>query len=224
MPVVGSGQIDLNQIHVEAGGGSGTQCSQNDADIRNLIGKGSGVQSALTEWYGASAAWETVITCGNPGGGSPGTFSGYAAYGALTNSGGQNTAAQGSATVVVDPIPPSDGVASWSLNAIGREQNFGDMFFRVAFRDTSKPPATLVEPNNTNTTVPFTKITLAHNAAYTLNAVTILGSSLNSMTSAYSYRGSQWLFGMTNNTTTSPTYDQVTSLFLTTGNVYIKFE
>ena len=55
MPITSSGQIDLNQIHVEAGGGSGTQASLNDSDIRALIGKGSGAQMAFTEWYGASS-------------------------------------------------------------------------------------------------------------------------------------------------------------------------
>ena len=55
MPVPSSGAISLNDFHVEAGGTSGTQCSINDADIRGLIGKGSGSQMAFNEWYGASA-------------------------------------------------------------------------------------------------------------------------------------------------------------------------
>ena len=50
-----SGALSLNAIHVEAGGASGTQASLNDADIRNLISKGSGVQMSFNEWYGASA-------------------------------------------------------------------------------------------------------------------------------------------------------------------------
>lgn len=49
-----SGYITLNQIHQEAGGSSGSLCSMNDSDIRALIGKGSGVQSSMSEWYGAS--------------------------------------------------------------------------------------------------------------------------------------------------------------------------
>ena len=32
-----SGAISLNDIHVEAGGSSGTQASMNDSDIRGLI-------------------------------------------------------------------------------------------------------------------------------------------------------------------------------------------
>lgn len=50
-----SGAISLNDIHVEAGGGSGTQASINDADIRDLIGKGSGAQASFSEYYGASS-------------------------------------------------------------------------------------------------------------------------------------------------------------------------
>jgi hypothetical protein len=49
-----SGQITLNEIHIEAGGSSGVQCSINDTDIRGLISKGSGAQMAFSEWYGAS--------------------------------------------------------------------------------------------------------------------------------------------------------------------------
>lgn len=61
-----SGALSLNAIHIEAGGASGTQASLNDADIRNLIGKGSGVQMSFSEWYGASAGTPngSSITCG----------------------------------------------------------------------------------------------------------------------------------------------------------------
>lgn len=50
-----SGAISLNQIHVEAGGSSGTQASINDSDIRGLISKGSGAQNSFSEYYGASS-------------------------------------------------------------------------------------------------------------------------------------------------------------------------
>lgn len=52
-----SGAISLNDIHVEAGGASGTTASINDADIRALIGKASGATMSFSEWYGASAAY-----------------------------------------------------------------------------------------------------------------------------------------------------------------------
>lgn len=51
-----SGAISLNDIHVEAGGSSGTLASINDSDIRGLIGKGSGAQMSFGEWYGASSS------------------------------------------------------------------------------------------------------------------------------------------------------------------------
>ena len=43
-------------MHVEAGGGSGTLCSINDADIRALISKASAVQMSFNQWWGASSS------------------------------------------------------------------------------------------------------------------------------------------------------------------------
>lgn len=48
-----SGAISLNEIHIEAGGTTGTSASINDSDIRGLIDKASGAQMAFSEWYGA---------------------------------------------------------------------------------------------------------------------------------------------------------------------------
>lgn len=55
MALPSSGAISLNQMHIEAGGSSGTQVGLNDADIRGLISKSSGSQMAFNEWYGASS-------------------------------------------------------------------------------------------------------------------------------------------------------------------------
>lgn len=71
MTLPSSGQITINQIHVEAGGSSGSQAALNDADIRAIIGKGSTSQNAFNEYYGVSAAAPTgtykgrTITTGN---------------------------------------------------------------------------------------------------------------------------------------------------------------
>lgn len=51
-----SGAISLNDVHIEAGGTSGTQVSLNDADIRAVAGSASG-SSRLSDCYGA-----TVVT------------------------------------------------------------------------------------------------------------------------------------------------------------------
>ena len=56
MALQNSGAISLNDIHVEAGGSSGTSASINDADIRDLIGKSSGATSSFSEFYGASSS------------------------------------------------------------------------------------------------------------------------------------------------------------------------
>ena len=55
MALPSSGTISLNQMHIEAGGSSGTQVGLNDADIRGLISKSSGSQMSFNEWYGASS-------------------------------------------------------------------------------------------------------------------------------------------------------------------------
>jgi putative intracellular protease/amidase len=59
-----SGAISLNDIHVEAGGTTGTVVSINDSDIRNLIGKTAGASMAFNEWYGASASTVVTVTQG----------------------------------------------------------------------------------------------------------------------------------------------------------------
>lgn len=72
-----SGAITLNQIHVEAGGNSGTTASLNDADIRGLIGKASGATMSFSEWYGASAYTAPTIDTSFL---STPTANGYATY------------------------------------------------------------------------------------------------------------------------------------------------
>ena len=70
MTLPASGTLSLNAIHIEAGGSSGTSCSINDSDIRNLIGKGSGASMNFAEWYGASSFTpdtQMVITGANSG-------------------------------------------------------------------------------------------------------------------------------------------------------------
>ena len=56
MALQASGQISLDDLHVEAGGTTGTECSLNDTDIRDIISKGDGAQNAINEYYGGSSA------------------------------------------------------------------------------------------------------------------------------------------------------------------------
>lgn len=65
MALQSSGQISLNDIHVEAGGSSGSLCAINDGDIRTLIGKSSGSQMGFNEWYGASSSITATLRQGS---------------------------------------------------------------------------------------------------------------------------------------------------------------
>ena len=47
--------LSLNQIHVEAGGTSGTIISLNESDIRGLISKDVNTSNSISEYYGASS-------------------------------------------------------------------------------------------------------------------------------------------------------------------------
>jgi len=64
MTLQSSGAISLDNIHVEAGGTTGTLASINDSDIRDLIGKTAGTSMAFNEWYGASAGTVVTVTQG----------------------------------------------------------------------------------------------------------------------------------------------------------------
>lgn len=54
MPLQNSGQISLDQIHVEAGGTTQTEASLNDADIRSMISQNANTNNQFSYYYGAS--------------------------------------------------------------------------------------------------------------------------------------------------------------------------
>ncbi len=61
MALPSSGQISINQMHVEVGGSSTSEVTINDADIRSMIGKGSTAQNAFSEYYGVTATAATAV-------------------------------------------------------------------------------------------------------------------------------------------------------------------
>ena len=66
MPLPGSGQITLDQIHQEAGGSTETSAGINDADIRSLIGASSEQNNlSFADFYGASARTVVVLSINN---------------------------------------------------------------------------------------------------------------------------------------------------------------
>lgn len=79
MALQSSGQISLNEIHIEAGGTTGTEASINDSDIRGLISKSSGAAMNFAEWYGASSSLDTQTVTSEISGtyGSSQYFQGY---------------------------------------------------------------------------------------------------------------------------------------------------
>ena len=64
MATPSSGAISLNDMHVEAGGSSGTTCSINDSDIRLIADKSSGATASWNDYYDRAADFTTVVTVG----------------------------------------------------------------------------------------------------------------------------------------------------------------
>ena len=62
MATPASGAISLNEMHVEAGGSSGTTCSINDADIRLIADKSSGATASWNDYYSRAADWSFTMT------------------------------------------------------------------------------------------------------------------------------------------------------------------
>ena len=68
LPASGN-SLSLNQLHVEAGGTSGTLCSLNDSDIRAIIDGGDGASQNIQQYFGQSSipplAGSAVVATGS---------------------------------------------------------------------------------------------------------------------------------------------------------------
>tara|TARA_B100000214_G_scaffold316450_1_gene249981 strand:- start:395 stop:1096 length:702 start_codon:yes stop_codon:yes gene_type:complete len=64
MTLPSSGAISLNQMHVEAGGSSGSQVSMGDTDIRDMVLAASFAQNSFSTYYGAKRAFVLSNTVG----------------------------------------------------------------------------------------------------------------------------------------------------------------
>ncbi len=164
MALQSSGAISLNDIHIEAGGSSGTQAAINDSDIRGLIGKTSGAQMSFSEWYGASAIptaryWRWYIQ--NTKGGSSGTAAGavqMSEWDWMLNG-----------SVISQPIPTNPG---------GANPN-GPTYFET--------PNKLVD-NSTSTKMLDFNIYGTHSNATAVNGYTIVLFDFSTATSINGYR------------------------------------
>ena len=65
MATPSSGAISLNEMHVEAGGTSGTECSINDADIRLIANKSSEATASWNDYYNRAADFSFTMTVGD---------------------------------------------------------------------------------------------------------------------------------------------------------------
>jgi hypothetical protein len=102
MATPSSGAISLNEMHVEAGGSSGTTCSINDADIRLIADKSSGATASWNDYYSRAADWSSTMTVGD---GTIASSDGYTTT--TTRYRGYMTSTTISATAV-----PSGGIGS----------------------------------------------------------------------------------------------------------------
>ena len=71
MATVASGQIDMNAVHIELGGGSGNSIGFNDADLRLMCGSNQNTQFGMANMYARAADF---VQSGTVGAGSV-TFS-----------------------------------------------------------------------------------------------------------------------------------------------------
>ena len=115
MALQSSGAISLDDIHVEAGGSTGTSCTLNDTDIRGLTaGDGQTINSTsdteidIGDFYGATNAVYMAASGGNTI-----TTSGNYKYHKFTSSGTftVNTVASGAAPTTVDYLIIAGGGA-----------------------------------------------------------------------------------------------------------------
>lgn len=226
MALPNDGPLTLNQIHIEAGGGSGTAASLNDADIRGLINKTANTAMSFSEWYGASAEFVTSMTNGNTQGGSPGTYSGFAANGSYHGPGTQFYPQLGTMANRLDPIPPSNGVSQWEIALLAREQGFGNQEIIIGLKDSSNPDDIQNTPDF-NFPWPAGNVVLATNSAFTTGVVTIPPSKwTTNVTPNTILSGCQvvWQFLSNIDAGETPDYYDYTDFFFNTGTVYVKIE
>jgi hypothetical protein len=149
-----SGAISLNQIHVEAGGSSGSIVSINDSDVRSLIGKASGTTSSFSQFYGASGQVDSFnIVVGRR------TVSGYLpeAWGYISGSNGTGSIASGS-NATAEFCSGTYTAASWitfyngtvSIQAAGTT-NSNSGFTTATFNGTSFTRSSAIYSFNNST-------------------------------------------------------------------------
>lgn len=130
MPVQAEGAISLNDIHVEAGGDTGTICSLGDVDIRVMIGKTQGEIQSFDDYYGAareiSVTYELI---GGGGGGGYGLEDG-SGTGRGGSGGNSSIAATGITTITSSgALGGRNGFVGQNVDRAGVAERGGDASF-----------------------------------------------------------------------------------------------
>ena len=164
MPLQTSGQISLNDIHVEAGGTSASAAALNDADIRGLIGKSANTSMAFNEWYGASAT-DRVFT-----------FTGQ------SHSGPKSSVLYGVHNSSPTVATMASGSTDWNKTLTITDMKFRGISSTYIFRATH---ASGVASNTTW----WTKLVLSR---YMVGSITLERSTLSSETYGSGYISLEW--------------------------------
>lgn len=126
MVLPSSGQISLDQIHVEAGGTSGTQSNINSTANRDLISEAAGDTASnplpFSLWYGAAAgggagSYPFIIYGNSTVGQRPGWFANGYGWGSVTSSNGTSPIAitNSSASIVGVISTSSTFITVWGI-------------------------------------------------------------------------------------------------------------
>jgi hypothetical protein len=215
MALQSSGAISLNEIHIEAGGSSGTLSTINDSDIRGLIGKSSGATMSFSEWYGASSAFTTSCTPGSGYG-----YLGFREQGSQSHTYSRSVSPSsdvGSLGAQGGWIPNSNSFTVGSVStSAGLRAYFRDSTLSTSSERTSQAP-------HYSYSWPMGTVTLASDSNFTQDVITISSSSWTSQVSAAMQytswiSGVGWAYGPSTNAGRQDLYD----LFGST--VYVKIE
>ena len=228
MALQSSGAISLNEIHIEAGGSSGTLSTINDSDIRGLIGKSSGATMSFSEWYGASSAFTTSCTPGSGYG-----YLGFREQGSQSHTYSRSVSPSsdvGSLGAQGGWIPNSNSI-TWLVSQFNVVFTVGSVStsagLRAYFRDSTLSTSSerTSQAPHYSYSWPMGTVTLASDSNFTQDVITISSSSWTSQVSAAMQytswiSGVGWAYGPSTNAGRQDLYD----LFNNASTVYVKIE
>ena len=223
MTLPSSGAISLNEIHIEAGGSSGTTASINDADIRALIGKSSGATMSFSEWYGASSAFTTSCTPANVP-----YYRGFAEQGSLSNTYSRAVSPSsdsGSLGAQGGWIPNSNSIA-WVVSQFQAQYSPGQTntaYIKLFFRDStlSTSVARTSQAPSYSYSWPMGTVTLASDSNFTQDVMTIPSSGWTSANSSV-FQYTSWISGVGWNYYPSTSTESQDFFDLFASTVYVK--